>query len=199
MLESRAANYYVFAAAKWCQLLHSLRRLGDNTKSYPRRNKKFREITQAYEILGNFRLRKLYDKGILHTAGPQYAQKEHEAPEPDDPSTRFYKSRLRKSKVADSQGRTPMYDFDEWTKQHYGDSFQRRRTAKEQYDHKKRQERDDLLILQKEIVLGCVILFSALAYMKFYSESSYDLPKEKTIRVDESKDRNLKDVKDSTT
>lgn len=24
---------------------------------------KFREITQAYEVLGNFRLRKLYDKG----------------------------------------------------------------------------------------------------------------------------------------
>lgn len=26
---------------------------------------KFREITQAYEILGNFRLRRLYDKGIV--------------------------------------------------------------------------------------------------------------------------------------
>lgn len=25
---------------------------------------KFREITQAYEVLGNFRLRRLYDKGI---------------------------------------------------------------------------------------------------------------------------------------
>lgn len=26
--------------------------------------KKFREISQAYEVLGNYRLRRLYDKGI---------------------------------------------------------------------------------------------------------------------------------------
>lgn len=28
---------------------------------------KFREITQAYEVLGNFRLRRLYDKGKIFT------------------------------------------------------------------------------------------------------------------------------------
>ncbi|XP_073845656.1 dnaJ homolog subfamily C member 30, mitochondrial-like [Musca autumnalis] len=154
---------------------------------------KFREITQAYEILGNFRLRKLYDKGILHTAGPQYAQRANEAPEPDDATTRFYKSRFRKSKVADSKGRTQMYDFDEWTRQHYGDSFERRRTAKEKYDYNKEREKDDLLIMQKEIVLLCIAIFSVLAYWKVYSESSYDLPKERATRMAEGKTKNEKD------
>lgn len=56
---------------------------------------KFREITEAYEILGNFRLRKLYDKGIIHTASEKYSQK-HTDPDPEeDPTTRFYKGFLQ--------------------------------------------------------------------------------------------------------
>lgn len=31
---------------------------------------KFREINQAYEVLGNFRLRRLYDKGVYVTVKP---------------------------------------------------------------------------------------------------------------------------------
>ncbi|XP_013112847.1 dnaJ homolog subfamily C member 30, mitochondrial isoform X2 [Stomoxys calcitrans] len=128
---------------------------------------KFREITQAYEVLGNFRLRRLYDKGIIHTAGSEYAEKAQEAASQEeveeDPSTKFYKSRFKKSTVADSEGRSPIYDFDEWSRQHYGTSFQRRQTAKQKYDR---------------------------SYLKFYSESSYDTPKEKAIRLAEEKLKN---------
>lgn len=35
---------------------------------------KFREITQAYEVLGNFRLRRLYDKGVLYLFINQYCK-----------------------------------------------------------------------------------------------------------------------------
>ncbi|XP_075145884.1 dnaJ homolog subfamily C member 30, mitochondrial-like [Haematobia irritans] len=149
---------------------------------------KFREITQAYEVLGNYKLRRLYDKGIIHTAGSQYADmsqdsatKEEEVEE--DPSTKFYKSRFKKSKVADSEGRTPIYDFDEWQRQHYGHSFQRRQTAKQKYDRNKAQEKDSALVLQNEILLFAIMVLSALAYLKFYSDSSYDTPKQKAIRA----------------
>lgn len=79
---------------------------------------KFREITEAYEVLGNFRLRKLYDKGIIHTANEKY-QRPETTPEQEenDPTTRFYKARMRKEHKT-AQGRN-IYNFDEWTAAHY--------------------------------------------------------------------------------
>lgn len=110
---------------------------------------KFREITGAYEVLGNFRLRKLYDKGMIHTAGEKFENVRHEktAMEEDDPTTRFYKARMKKEHTT-ATGRTPIYDFDvrssevfriqqltvscfqEWTSQHYGGEMKRRQQIK---------------------------------------------------------------------
>ncbi|XP_032596699.1 dnaJ homolog subfamily C member 30, mitochondrial isoform X2 [Drosophila grimshawi] len=110
----------------------------DRNKGSESAAKKFREISQAYEVLGNYRLRRLYDKGIVHTAGAQYAQDirdmEQETVVEDDPKTKFYKSRFQKSKVADSEGRTPIYDFDEWSRAHYGKNFDRRQAAQEKHE-----------------------------------------------------------------
>lgn len=89
---------------------------------------KFREITEAYEILGNFRLRKLYDKGIIHTAGDNY-QRQEAPPEEDDPQTKFYKARMHKERRT-ATGKTPIYDFDEWTNAHYGGEFKRQQKLK---------------------------------------------------------------------
>lgn len=89
---------------------------------------KFRQITEAYEVLGNFRLRKLYDKGMLHTAGENY-HKVNESPEEDDATTRFYKARMKNTTgkgATGGSGRTPIYDFDEWTNSHYGDEVSSR-------------------------------------------------------------------------
>lgn len=75
---------------------------------------KFREITSAYEVLGNFRLRKLYDKGMIHNAtGQNFENVRHEktAMEEDDPTTRFYKARMKKEHTT-ATGRTPIYNFD---------------------------------------------------------------------------------------
>lgn len=76
---------------------------------------KFREITAAYEVLGNFRLRKLYDKGMIQNAGERFENEnfrhDKTAREEDDPTTRFYKARMRKEHTT-ATGRTPIYDFD---------------------------------------------------------------------------------------
>lgn len=86
-------------------------------------------------MLGNYRLRKLYDKGIIHTAGKDYAKhaksptQPYAEPETDDPTTKFYRSRLKREHT----GRSKIYDFDEWTQQHYGETF------KKQQELKKRQ------------------------------------------------------------
>ena len=59
---------------------------------------KFRLVTDAYEVLGNYKLRKLYDKGILSSAsGLAHHPHVHEEPVEDDPTTKFYKSRMHRS------------------------------------------------------------------------------------------------------
>lgn len=134
---------------------------------------KFRLITEAYEVLGNYRLRKLYDRGIIHTAGKDYAH--HAAPEAktqayddisdhphDDPSTKFYKSRLRRQHTGQK-----IYDFDEWTKNHYSDTFNNSKKGKNRYDGKRvRNEQDaasrpsfDMSI----IILVGVVFFMVIA------------------------------------
>ncbi|XP_020817493.1 dnaJ homolog subfamily C member 30 [Drosophila serrata] len=154
----------------------------DKNKGSESAAKKFREITQAYEILGNYRLRRLYDKGIVHTAGSQYAQDIHDMAEPvveDDPETKFYKSRFQKSRVADSEGRTPIYDFDEWSRSHYGKSFDRRQAAQAKYDRIKVQKESNKISSQTDMVLLSLLFAGVAIYLMFLAESSYDTPKQR--------------------
>ncbi|XP_017090400.2 dnaJ homolog subfamily C member 30, mitochondrial [Drosophila bipectinata] len=142
--------------------------------------KKFREINQAYEVLGNYRLRRLYDKGIVHTAGAQYSQNVQDYPDPvveDDPETKFYKSRFQKSKVADSEGRTPIYDFDEWSRCHYGKSFDRRQAAQAKHERIRVQKEANQISGQTDLVLLSLLFAGVSLYLMFLAESSYDNPK----------------------
>lgn len=137
----------------------------------------------------------IFVTGIIHTAGPQYAHKTEEAArdmEPeveDDPSTKFYKSRFTKSKVSDSEGRTPIYDFDEWSRAHYGRTFERRNAAKAKHERTQAQQKEHALIAQNEILLFGIAFICVLIYLKFMAESSYDTPKEKAIRAAEEREK----------
>jgi len=91
--------------------------------------------------LGNYRLKKLYDKGIIHTAGKDFAHHARgtERTQPyddhdhdDDPTTKFYKSRLRQHHM----GKTKVYDFDEWTASHYGETFKKQQETKKRQNFK---------------------------------------------------------------
>ncbi|XP_036675203.3 dnaJ homolog subfamily C member 30, mitochondrial [Drosophila suzukii] len=169
--EIKAAYY------KLSMLYHPDRNQGSESAA-----KKFREINQAYEILGNYRLRRLYDKGIVHTAGAQYAQDVQDVAEPvveDDPETKFYKSRFQKSRVADSEGRTPIYDFDEWSRNHYGKSFDRRQAAQAKYDRIRVQKETNKMSGQTDMVLLSFLFFGVAVYLMFLAESSYDTPKQR--------------------
>uniref|UniRef100_A0A1B0BL66 J domain-containing protein n=1 Tax=Glossina palpalis gambiensis TaxID=67801 RepID=A0A1B0BL66_9MUSC len=113
--------------------------------------KKFRAINQAYEVLGNYKLRRLYDK-------------------------------------ADNKGRTPIYNFDEWSRAHYGQSFERRKTAKEKHDRQTYEAKDQKLMSQNEYLLLVIMIFTCLGYYKFATESSYDTPKDQTKRTRKTND-----------
>lgn len=134
----------------------------DKTKGNELAADKFREVTEAYEVLGNHRLRKLYDKGIIHTAGEKYAERPTPPEDDNDPTTKFYRARNKRDhKTANTQ----IYDFDEWTNAHYGNQFQRQQKLKQTYKEKvlKKETANDSAIHQHfvfVIVLLVVIMVS---------------------------------------
>lgn len=95
-------------------------------------SRKFQEVSNAYEVLGNYKLRKLYDKGLLHTAGAEFAHHVHDEPINPHPHAKFYESRQRRETYS---GKTPIYDFDEWSRMHYEETFDRRNRAKQRWDN----------------------------------------------------------------
>lgn len=141
----------------------------------PEAVEKFREVSASYEVLGNYNLRKLYDKGILHTAGGHYAQAHAQEEAEDDPQTRFYKMRMKRTEAAQGPGET-VYDFDEWTRQHYGANFDKRQKAKQARARQveKQLHAKNSLMIDKLIYL----MFVCAAALMILLPETYDKPKE---------------------
>ena len=97
-------------------------------KYHPDRNKgaedahtKFTELTEAYSILGQYDLRRKYDKGMLH----QY---------PRQPSHTHSDHSHHHSTARDSgstvHGKRSKFDFDEFYRAHYGEALRREQEAR---------------------------------------------------------------------
>lgn len=135
---------------------------------------KFQSISRAYEVLGNFHRRRLYDKGlIVDTKTEKSARTSHES--------NYHKQR------PPTAGRSPMYDFDEWARAHYGKSFARRSTARN--DHKKEHDiyssskRDQAMLV---MILLLLIAFMITAAMK----QDLDEPNKNNSSDEEPKKKN---------
>lgn len=114
--------------------------------------KQFQQISDAYEVLGNFHKRKLYDRDFLArgnkatTARPRTAGVYETMDE--DPLAGFHKSRASKYDAYRASASQPHnFDFDAWTKAHYGHAF--RRSLKDRDLNRLRKERT--VLHQKEI------------------------------------------------
>ncbi|XP_049767255.1 dnaJ homolog subfamily C member 30, mitochondrial [Schistocerca cancellata] len=156
----------------------------DKNKGSEEASQKFRDITTAYEVLGNLKLRKLYDKGILHTAGPQYASA-GTVDVADDPEAKFYKSRMHRAKPPAPTGRTPIYDFDEWTQAHYGETFARKQKDKAKYEARLQREAFFSHDKQHEVIFYSLVLgVAAFMYvLKAQDAEKYDVVKERKKAV----------------
>lgn len=88
----------------------------------PTATAKFQEILEAYEVLGSEDSRKRYDVGM----GPRIGTVQNRGfKTADDPRAAFYKSRLASKMNKPTTGR--IYNFDDWTKQHYSESVRTNR------------------------------------------------------------------------
>ncbi|XP_059619524.1 dnaJ homolog subfamily C member 30, mitochondrial [Phlebotomus argentipes] len=143
---------------------------------------KFRDITAAYEILGTYRLRRLYDKGVLQTSAvaPEAQESDFKSPSDvnpdDDAQTKFYKSRFKRSEVPHDQS---IYNFDEWTRQHYGNSLDRHQRAKKKHNNFIKKHKAHSSYLQLEAFLLAASILFALIYFVCQDEAQNDRVLEK--------------------
>lgn len=71
-------------------------------------------------------------------------------------------------------GRTPIYNFDEWSKAHYGVIFERGNRAKVKNEIKRMKlERNEIDIKNETIIMGFIILFVSVIYFS-YSKETFD-------------------------
>lgn len=91
----------------------------DKSGGSPEALEKFRAVKNAYEVLSNVNSKKLYDRGVGHSP-----------PVKKSPSNLHPK---KKTYVPQEVGRTPIYNFELWSRAHYGETIARRTDAKKKY------------------------------------------------------------------
>jgi DnaJ family protein C protein 30 len=140
----------------------------DKNKDSEEAAQKFRDITEAYEVLGNVNSRKLYDRGLYFENG---SSTQHG----DIPMSKFYKSRDVKSRPPTAYGRTTVYDFDEWSKSHYGATFRQDQRFKVKERLRKQREKDYIEDVKSERIIFLIsVLFILIAYTLY--DKDYDNP-----------------------
>ncbi|KAJ0173102.1 hypothetical protein K1T71_011278 [Dendrolimus kikuchii] len=136
--------------------------------------KKFRAITEAYEVLGNVKLKKMYDKGLLvgreNTSRMDYKPD----PEPTDPTLKFYKSRTSRHVTPTMDGKTPIYNFDAWSKQHYGDLFEKAKYDKELLRKKREKQAEAQVSNRQEGIIYMLFALGSLVMLLVFQGNDYD-------------------------
>lgn len=122
-------------------------------------------------MLGNFHQRKMYDRGML---GVSQAATPAEA---EEYSKKFYESRQKRQHVPTGTGRTPIYNFDEWSKLHYESSRQRRENAKERYEKKVQEKIHDEEEKRAHSVISILLLSATMGIFYFVTSAEHDTPK----------------------
>lgn len=128
----------------------------------------------SYEILGSYKSRKRYDQGMVQKSYTnEYSSPTADDPE-DDAQTKFYKQHMRRDRPPPPTGSTPIYDFDEWSRQHYGKNFDRRQTAKKRYERIKREEgNSQVRHIEYTVLAMCAFVCFMVVFSKL-DQRSYD-------------------------
>lgn len=109
-------------------------------------------LENIFQVLGDVQSRKLYDRGAFQGS----LNKQKEAPR------NYYSQTAAHTRRPDiPSGRNPIYDFDMWSRLHYGATMERRREAKARYDYMKDARSHDVHNKQKDNMVMFMILTTA--------------------------------------
>lgn len=113
--------------------------------------------------------------GIIRTADSSTAQAYKKMDVEDDPQTKFYKQRMNRTRQPTAPGQQqPIYDFDEWSRAHYGKKFEQAQQAKKRYKRDKEKEINEQNDIKIELLI-LLIMFGSICYMTFcYNQAVLD-------------------------
>lgn len=134
---------------------------------------KFREITTAYEVLGNPRLRRLYDRGLLSDEQPDASI--HYPTESGGGSSGYSDEDREKIKAS-------VKTFDKWAEDHVSEAFHRTRHQREALRMKQgaKIHADSSTTDSKVLIIAlvvCIVVFSLLPQFNQKEKSSDDKKK----------------------
>ncbi|KAI4498797.1 hypothetical protein M0802_005972 [Mischocyttarus mexicanus] len=128
--------------------------------------KRFQNISEAYEVLNNDHSRKRYDRSILVKRNIQESI----------PKNKYTYASTYNSKI------NPMgnkyFNFDEWTRQHYGETFNKRKSRHKfiKFNIKSSQKKYSHEI---PLLLSTISIVVIYLIIKFSSRNDYDTPQKK--------------------
>lgn len=121
---------------------------------------KFHDISEAYEVLGNHELRKIYDRDtVIHQSPGSTTAQEFTSPNKDKTYS----------------GRSRIYNFDEWTHAHYERQMHMYRMRREIYEQNKQMEELDRNEKNPR-VMKFILLLLTIAVAATYMKQSIDVP-----------------------
>ncbi|XP_014613437.1 PREDICTED: dnaJ homolog subfamily C member 30-like [Polistes canadensis] len=129
--------------------------------------RKFQNISEAYEVLYNYQTRKRYDRSILVK---QNIQK-------NIPKTNYTYASTYNSKINPMGNR--YFNFDEWTRQHYGETFSKRKKTENiiKTNIKISEEKENFQ--DRFIIFSAVFIVIIYLIIQLNTHANYDEPKKK--------------------
>ena len=123
-------------------------------------------------------------RSVLHILFSGAAINNKYQQESDDPKTRFYKSRDRYT-PSPFTGKTPIYDFDEWSRAHYGETFQRDIHRRNRAAQIRYMDRENVRHHKFEKVVVSVIVTTCL--VAFMAKLGFEHDRDKLYGIDTKK------------
>ena len=63
---------------------------------------------------------------------------------------------MKRTHTTAASGRTPIYDFDNWNKMHYGSNFDKSQKAKKRFEDKMQKETTNRISLERVLLINFI-------------------------------------------
>ena len=144
----------------------------DRNEGSEEAHRQFKEITEAYSVLGQYQSRRRYDKGLLREYPPP----------PHVHQFRHGSGHYQSDKTKNSK-----YDFDEFYRAHYGEALRREKMARQKRASQENKPIQALSDTQQRLLIVTVILLVLVCGWHFgMGLYSKELKKQRTYSLEQN-------------
>lgn len=127
----------------------------DKNKGSEEAAKMFRDITAAYEVLGNVRQKRLYDTGVTGATSIKKSS----------PFSAPFGRTSNRNEEFKPTARSRDYKFEEWSRTHYSNSFQQQNASKD-YNRNRKEAKE--FVAQQRSYIAISFVFTTTLFVLLY-------------------------------